>query len=88
MTIQGRTRACMFNGQAEYDSIRTVKQIVSIPVIANGDITNPLKAKAVLNYTGAEALMIGMAALGRHWIFREIQHYLDTGEWLPPLPMA
>ena len=80
LTIHGRTRACLFNGEAEYDSIRAVKQKVSIPVIANGDITDPLKARAVLDYTGADALMIGRAAQGRPWIFREIQHYLDTGE--------
>jgi tRNA-dihydrouridine synthase B len=73
----------LFNGDAEYDSIRAVKQKVSIPVIANGDITDPLKARAVLDYTGADALMIGRAAQGRPWIFREIQHYLDTGELLP-----
>ncbi len=88
LTIHGRTRACLFNGEAEYDSIRAVKQKVSIPVIANGDIIDPLKARAVLDYTGADALMIGRAAQGRPWIFREIQHYLDTGELLPPLPLA
>ncbi|MFU9135249.1 tRNA dihydrouridine synthase DusB [Erwinia sp. ErVv1] len=88
LTIHGRTRACMFNGNAEYDSIRTVKQNVSIPVIANGDITDPHKARAVLDYTGADALMIGRAAQGRPWIFREIQHYLDTGELLAPMPLA
>jgi tRNA-dihydrouridine synthase B len=87
LTIHGRTRACLFNGDAEYDSIRAVKQKVSIPIIANGDITDPLKARAVLDYTGADALMIGRAAQGRPWIFREIQHYLDTGELLP-LPLA
>ena len=65
-----------------------VVDAVSIPVIANGDITDPLKARAVLDYTGADALMIGRAAQGRPWIFREIQHYLDTGELLPPLPLA
>jgi len=75
LTIHGRTRACLFNGEAEYNSIRTVKQSVSIPIIANGDITDPHKARAVLDYTGAD---------GRPWIFREIQHYLDTGELLPP----
>ncbi|BFO12251.1 hypothetical protein GGER_47610 [Serratia rubidaea] len=79
LTIHGRTRACLFNGDAEYDSIRAVKQNVSIPIIANGDITDPHKARAVLDYTGADALMIGRAAQGRPWIFREIQHYLDTG---------
>lgn len=88
LTIHGRTRACLFNGEAEYDSIRAVKQKVSIPVIANGDITDPLKARAVLDYTGADALMMSRAAQGRPWIFREIQHYLDTGELLPPLPLA
>ncbi|ELY4818284.1 tRNA dihydrouridine synthase DusB [Cronobacter malonaticus] len=88
LTIHGRTRACLFQGNAEYDSIRTVKQKVSIPVIANGDITSPHKARAVLDYTGADALMIGRAAQGRPWIFREIQHYLDTGELLLPLPLA
>lgn len=88
LTIHGRTRACLFNGDAEYDSIRAVKQKVSIPIIANGDITDPHKARAVLDYTGADALMIGRAAQGRPRIFREIQHYLDTGELLPPLPLA
>ena len=88
LTIHGRTRACLFQGNAEYRSIRAVKQKVSIPVIANGDITDPLKARAVLDYTGADALMIGRAAQGRPWIFREIQHYLDTGELLSPLPLA
>lgn len=65
LTIHGRTRECLFKGEAEYDSIRTVKQNVSIPIIANGDITDPLKARAVLDYTGADALMIGRAAQGR-----------------------
>ncbi|EPT1734012.1 tRNA dihydrouridine synthase DusB [Providencia stuartii] len=88
LTIHGRTRACLFNGEAEYDNIRAVKQTVAIPVIANGDITDPLKARAVLDYTRADALMVGRAAQGRPWIFREIQHYLDTGEMLPPMPMA
>jgi tRNA-dihydrouridine synthase B len=88
ITIHGRTRACLFNGNAEYDSIRAVKQSVAIPVIANGDITDPHKARAVLDYTGADALMIGRAAQGRPWIFREIQHYLDTGELLPPPPLG
>lgn len=88
LTIHGRTRACLFNGEAEYESIRKVKAAISIPVIANGDITSPQKARAVLDYTGADALMIGRAAQGRPWIFREIQHYLDTGELLPPLPLA
>ncbi|MGL5006261.1 MAG: tRNA dihydrouridine synthase DusB [Plesiomonas sp.] len=83
LAIHGRTRACLFTGHAEYDSIRAVKRAVSIPVIANGDITTPHKAREVLDYTGADALMIGRAAQGRPWIFREIQHYLETGEVLP-----
>lgn len=87
ITIHGRTRHCLFNGEAEYDSIKFVKENVGIPVIANGDITDPHKARAVLDYTGADALMIGRAAQGRPWIFREIQHYLDTGEQLPPMPL-
>lgn len=86
--IHGRTRACLFNGDAEYDSIRAVKQCVSITVIVNRDITHPQKARVVLDYTGADALMIGRAAQGRPWIFRKIQHYLDTGEVLPPLPLV
>jgi tRNA-dihydrouridine synthase B len=87
LTIHGRTRSCLFNGEAEYESIRRVKQSIAIPVIANGDITTPQKAKAVLDYTGADALMIGRAAQGKPWIFREIQHYLDTGELLSPKPL-
>lgn len=89
LTIHGRTRACLFNGEAEYDSIRAVKQ-ESFPFRLSrmATITDPLKARAVLDYTGADALMIGRAAQGRPWIFREIQHYLDTGELLPPLPLA
>ena len=77
----------MYRGQAEYDSIRAVKQAIQIPVIANGDIDSPQKAKAVLDYTGADALMIGRPAQGRPWIFREIRHFLSTGEILaPPSP--
>ncbi len=87
LTIHGRTRACLFNGEAEYDSIRAVKQKVSIPVIANGDITDPLKARAVLDYTGG-CPDDRPRSSGKTRIFREIQHYLDTGELLPPLPLA
>lgn len=87
LTIHGRTRACLFNGDAEYDSIRAVKQKVSIPIIANGDITDPLKARAVLDYTGADALMIGRAAQGRPLDLSGNQHYLDTGA-AAPLPLA
>jgi len=83
LAIHGRTRACGYSGSAEYDTIRCVKQAVAIPVIANGDITGPQKAKEVLEHTGADAVMIGRAAQGRPWIFREIAHYLATGELLP-----
>jgi tRNA-dihydrouridine synthase B len=84
LAMHGRTRACMYTGDAEYDTIRAVKQSVKIPVVANGDITSPEKAKFVLEYTGADAVMIGRAAQGRPWIFREIAHYLATGEKLEP----
>ena len=83
LAIHGRTRACQYRGEAEYDTIAEVKQKISIPVIANGDITTPEKAKFVLEYTDADAVMIGRAAQGRPWIFREIQHFLETGEHLP-----
>jgi tRNA-dihydrouridine synthase B len=73
----------MYTGEAEYDTIRAVKAAVGIPVMANGDIDSPQKAKYVLDYTGADAVMIGRAAQGRPWIFREIDHYLNTGEALP-----
>lgn len=80
LTVHGRTRACAFKGTAEYDTIKAVKKAVSIPVIANGDITTVEKAKYVLDYTSADAIMIGRAAQGRPWFFAEIQHYLQTGE--------
>ena len=83
LTIHGRTRACRFSGEAEYESITAVKRRIAIPVIANGDISTPQKAKFVLEQTGADAVMIGRAAMGRPWIFREINHYLETGEELP-----
>ena len=76
LAVHGRTRACGYSGDAEYDTIAAVKSAVKIPVIANGDITTPEKAKHVLEYTGADAVMIGRAAQGRPWIFREIEHYL------------
>ena len=84
LAVHGRTRACAFVGAVEYDTIRAVKAAVRIPVIANGDIDSPQKARQVLEYTGADALMIGRAAQGRPWIFREIRHYLDHGELLAP----
>jgi len=77
LTIHGRTRACKFEGHAEYDTIKAVKQSVGIPVIANGDIDSPEKAERVLTYTGADAVMIGRAAQGRPWIFREIDSQLN-----------
>jgi tRNA-dihydrouridine synthase B len=83
LAVHGRTRACAYQGEAEYDTIAAIKAAVSIPVIANGDITSPEKAKHVLEYTGADGVMIGRAAQGRPWIFREIRHFLQTGELLP-----
>jgi len=83
LTLHGRTRADGYTGDAEYDTIAAVKAAVSIPVVANGDITTPEKARYVLDKTGADAVMIGRAAQGRPWIFREIDHFLRTGEHLP-----
>lgn len=82
LTLHGRTRCDLYQGEAEYDTIREVKQALEIPVVANGDIDTPEKARRVLEYTGADAVMIGRAAQGRPWIFREISHYLATGEHL------
>jgi len=84
LAVHGRTRACAYKGDAEYDTIAEIKQAINIPVIANGDITSPEKARFVLDYTGVDGLMIGRAAQGRPWIFREIHHYLKTGEHLAP----
>ncbi len=84
LAVHGRTRACLYRGEAEYDTIRAIKQAVSIPVVANGDIDSPEKARYVLDYTGVDAVMIGRAAQGRPWIFREIRHFLETGTTLPP----
>lgn len=83
LAVHGRTRACAYMGEAEYDTIADVKQAVRIPVVANGDIGSPEKARYVLDKTGVDAVMIGRAAQGRPWIFREIDHYLKTGEHLP-----
>jgi tRNA-dihydrouridine synthase B len=87
LALHGRTREDLFTGQAEYDTIAEVVSRVNIPVLANGDIKTPQEAKAVLDYTRAAGVMIGRAAQGRPWIFREITHYLETGEQLaePPL---
>ncbi len=84
LAVHGRTRACGFSGQAEYDTIRDIKHTVAIPVIANGDIRSPQDAKQVLDYTGADGIMVGRAAQGQPWLFRDIQHYLETGETPAP----
>ncbi len=84
LTVHGRTREQGYKGEAEYDTIAAVKAAVRVPVVANGDITSPAKALQVLQHTGADALMIGRAAQGRPWIFREIGHFLATGQTLPP----
>jgi tRNA-dihydrouridine synthase B len=83
LTLHGRTRADGYSGAAEYETIAAVKASVSIPVVANGDITTPEKAKSVLAATKADAIMIGRAAQGRPWIFREIDYFLRTGDYLP-----
>lgn len=85
LAIHGRTRACKFEGEAEYETIRAVKRAVSIPIFANGDIDSPRKAKWVLEQTGADGVMIGRSAQGRPWIFREIAAYLESGVE-PPAP--
>lgn len=85
LAVHGRTRQCLYNGFAEYDTIKTIKENVTIPVIANGDITSVEKAKFVLDHTGADAIMIGRGAQGAPWIFNEIHHYLKTGEQAAPL---
>lgn len=83
LAVHGRTRADLYTGEAEYDTIAAIKQAVSIPVFANGDIDSPEKARYVLDATGADGLLIGRAAQGRPWIFREIEHFLRTGQTLP-----
>ena len=83
LAVHGRTRADKYEGDAEYDTITAVKAAVRIPVLANGDVNTPQQARRVLDITGADALMIGRGAQGRPWIFREIAHYLATGELLP-----
>ena len=84
ITVHGRTRACKFKGTAEYDTIREIKRSVDIPVIANGDIDSPEKAARVLEYTGADAVMIGRAAQGRPWLFGQIRDYLAGREVTEP----
>lgn len=88
LAVHGRTRADLYTGEAEYDTIAAIKQAVSIPVFANGDIDSPHKARHVLHATGADGLLIGRAAQGRPWIFREVDHFLRTGQLLPAPEMA
>lgn len=88
LTLHGRTRADGYSGAAEYETIAAVKAAVSIPVVANGDIATPEKAKFVLDATGADAVMIGRAAQGRPWIFREVDYFLRTGRHLPSPSVA
>lgn len=83
LSVHGRTRSCGYKGEAEYNTIAMINNSVSIPVFANGDITSPQKAKFVLDHTGCSAVMIGRGAQGRPWLFREIDHYLRTGNILP-----
>ncbi|QDF68351.1 tRNA dihydrouridine synthase DusB [Shewanella sp. SNU WT4] len=87
LAVHGRTRQCMYKGNAEYDTIKAIKQSITIPIIANGDIRTPAEARHVLDYTGADAVMIGRGAQGKPWIFREIQHYLETGTELAPISL-
>ncbi len=84
LTVHGRTRACGYSGPVDYAAIRAIKQTVNIPVIANGDIDSPEKSRWVLDITGADAVMIGRGAQGRPWIFRDIAHFLASGDRLPP----
>jgi tRNA-dihydrouridine synthase B len=88
LTVHGRTREQGYKGQAEHDTVAHIKSRLRIPVVANGDIDSPERAAEVLRHTGADAIMIGRAAQGRPWIFREIAHYLATGEHLPPPDLA
>jgi tRNA-dihydrouridine synthase B len=88
LAVHGRSREQQYNGVAEYDTIAAIKAELSIPVIANGDIDSPRKAAEVLRHTGCDAVMVGRAAQGRPWIFREIAHYLATGELLPEPSLA
>ena len=88
LAVHGRTRACLFVGAVEFDTVRAVKRAVRIPVFANGDIATPQRARDVLSQTAVDGLMIGRAAQGRPWIFREIAHYLETGRLLAPPSVA
>lgn len=83
LAVHGRTRSCAFTGAVEYDTIAAIKKTVAIPVFANGDIDSAAKAKQILDYTGADGVMIGRAAQGQPWLFAQINHYLETGQLLP-----
>jgi tRNA-dihydrouridine synthase B len=84
LAVHGRTRSDLYEGEAEYDTIAAIKQAVRMPVLANGDADTPQKARRILDYTKCDGLLIGRAAQGRPWIFREIAHFLATGAELPP----
>jgi tRNA-dihydrouridine synthase B len=88
ITVHGRTRACMYRGNAEYDTIAAIKSRVSVPVIANGDIDSAEKAARVLRHTGADGLMLGRAVQGRPWLFADIENFLNTGFHKPPPPLC
>ena len=88
IVIHGRTRACLYKGQAEYDTVRAIKAALTIPVVVNGDITSPRQAKAVLDYTGCDGVMIGRAAQGRPWLPGQVAHFLATGAELPDPSLA
>ena len=88
IAVHGRTRACMFRGNAEYETIRAIKSVVSIPVFANGDISGPIEAARILDQTGADGVMIGRAALGRPWIFQQISKFLETKVLPKPLSIT
>lgn len=88
LAVHGRTRSCMFKGNAEYDTIKAIKHAVDIPIIANGDISNELEAKRVLEYTDADGIMIGRAAQGNPWVFQQIEHFFNTGELLEKPTLA
>ena len=88
LAVHGRTRACRFTGVAEHATLREIREAVSMPLVANGDIRTPEQARAVLACTGADAVMLGRAAQGDPWVLGRVQHYLDTGRLLPPPPQA
>ncbi|MFE8031917.1 tRNA dihydrouridine synthase DusB [Thiohalocapsa marina] len=88
LAVHGRTRACGYSGRAEFDSLRAIRSQTTLPLVVNGDILTPLEARHALDYTGADAVMIGRGALGRPWVFREMAHFLTSGELASPPPPA